>query len=157
MDEEGKVSLEEAVKMASWTHNTNVNVLGFHLLQLVTGKSMNIPGLTMGDMATDSIYDDDMVRNIMERHYKMLREFRELEFSKKFRTASRTRMKGYENVQISRGDLVYYQHKDGKAWLGLAKVFATNGNDIFIFANGNVRKVPRCNIQLCEKEDANEK
>ena len=35
--EEG-VSLETAVDMAAWTHNTNVNILGFTLLQLVTGK-----------------------------------------------------------------------------------------------------------------------
>ena len=29
-------------------------------------------------------------------------------------------------------------------------MFASNGNDIFIFANGNIRKVPRCNVQLCD-------
>ena len=29
-------------------------------------------------------------------------------------------------------------------------MFATNGNDIFIFANGNIRKVLRCNAQLCD-------
>ena len=32
MDEDKKVILEEAVDMASWTHNTNVNVLGFQQL-----------------------------------------------------------------------------------------------------------------------------
>ena len=32
MDEDKKVSLEEAVDMASWTHNTNVNVPGFQPL-----------------------------------------------------------------------------------------------------------------------------
>ena len=30
-------------------------------------------------------------------------------------------------------------------------VFARNGNDVFVFANGNVRKVSKCNIQLSEK------
>ena len=45
-------------------------------------------------MATDSLYDDEMIRNIMERHYIMMKEFRELEFSKKLRRASKTRMKG---------------------------------------------------------------
>ena len=63
MDEDKKVSLGEAVDMASWTHNTNVNVLGFQPLQLVTDK-VNIPGLTMGDMVTDSMYDDEMIRKI---------------------------------------------------------------------------------------------
>ena len=27
------------------------------------------------------------------------------------------------------------------------------GREIFVFANGSVKKVPRCNIQLCEAED----
>ena len=96
--------------MASWTHNTNLNVLGFQLLQLVTGKSVMIPGLTMGDMATDSLYDDEMIRNIMECHYMMRKEFRELEFSKKLRKANKTRMKGYEDTKINKGDLVFYQY-----------------------------------------------
>ena len=52
---------------------------------------------------------------------------------------------------------MYYQYQDKKAWLGPVKVFAMNGNDIFVFANGNVRKVPRCNVQLCEKEMETEK
>ena len=50
MDEDKKVSLEETVYMTSWTHNTNVNVLGFQPLQLVTGQSVMILGLTIGDM-----------------------------------------------------------------------------------------------------------
>ena len=80
MDEDKKIGLGEVVDMASWTHNTNVNVLGFQPLQLVTGKSVMILGLRMGDMATDYLYDDEMIRNIMEHHYMMMREFRELEF-----------------------------------------------------------------------------
>ena len=98
-EEDKKIGLGEAIDMASWTHNTNVNVLGFQPLQCVTGKSVMIPGLTMGNMATDSVYDDEMIRNIMERHYMMMKEFRELEFSKKLRKASMTRMKGNEDVK----------------------------------------------------------
>ena len=108
MDEDKKIGHGEAVDMASWTHNTNVNVLGFQPLQLVTGKSIMIPGLTMGDISTDYLYDDEMIRNIMEHYYMMMREFRELEFSKKLRRASMKRMKGYEYIKITTGDLVFY-------------------------------------------------
>ena len=111
-----------------------------------------IPGLTMGNLATDSVCDDEMVRNIMERHYLMMKEFRMLEFSGKLRKANKTRSKGYEDVMIDSGDLVFYQYEDKKAWLGPEKVFAVNGGDIFIFANGNLRKVLRCNVQLSEKK-----
>ena len=40
MEEDKKLQLQDAVNMASWTHNTNVNVLGYSPLQLVTGKSV---------------------------------------------------------------------------------------------------------------------
>ena len=56
------------------------------------------------------------------------------------------------NIKIYEDDLVHYQHQDKKAWVGPVRVFAVKGNDIFFFANGSVRKVPRCNMQLCEKE-----
>ena len=110
MDEDKKISLSEAVDMSSWTHNTNVNVFGFQPLQLVTGKSVMIPGLTTGNMATDSLYDDEMIRNIMECHYSLMKEFIVLEFSKKLRTVCKTRMKGYEHVKLNDGNLVFY-HK----------------------------------------------
>ena len=84
-----------------------MNVVGFQPLQLVTGKNVMIPGLTMGDMAMDSLYDDEMIRSKMEHHYTMMKEFRELEFSKKQRKASRTRLKEYEDTKISEGDLVF--------------------------------------------------
>ena len=109
-----------------------------------------IPGLMMGDVATDSVYDDEIIRNIMECHYTIMKDFRELEFSKKLGKAGKTRLKGYEDKKISEGDLAYYQNQDKKVWLGPAKVFASYGNDIFIFANGNIRKVLRYNVQLCD-------
>ena len=38
MEEDKSVKLQEAVDMAAWTHNLNVNTFGFTPLQLVTGK-----------------------------------------------------------------------------------------------------------------------
>ena len=46
---------------------------------------MVFPGLGNGDEAMGSLYDDEMVRKIMERHYNMMKEFRELEFTKKLK------------------------------------------------------------------------
>ena len=129
-------------------------MLGFTPLQLVTGKSVVMPGLVNGDVAADSLYDDEQVRKIMERHYEMMKEFREQEFTRKLKRAKNTRSKGYEDILIKEGDLVYYQHQDRKAWMGPVKA---KGKDIFIFANGNVRKVPRCNVQLCKSEEEESK
>ena len=115
MKENEGISLYEAVDMASWTHNTNIRVSGFTLLQVMTGKSVTITGLKTENLVTDSVSDDEMVRNIMERHYLLMKEFRMLEFSGKLRKALKTRMKGYEDVKIDAGDLVFYQYEDKKA------------------------------------------
>ena len=53
--------LQEAVDGAAWTHNTNVNVYGFVPLQLVTGKAVSYPGITMGNIATESDFDSTTV------------------------------------------------------------------------------------------------
>ena len=110
MQQDKELTLQEAVHMAEWTHNTNVNVLGFTPLQLVTGKSVVMLGVVNEDVATDSLYDDEQVRKIMERHYGMMKEFRGLEFCKKLKKASVTRSKGYEDIIVKDRDLVYYQN-----------------------------------------------
>ena len=114
------------------------------------------PGLTTGNTATDSLYDDESVRRIMERHHEMMRKFREVEFSRKLNRAKETRLKGYEDEVIKEGDLVLYQHQDKKAWLGPVRVFSIQRNSVFLFANGSMRKIPRCNVQLCSSEEEKE-
>ena len=56
--EEKRVQLTDSlVKAAAWTHNTLVNKLGFSPLQLVTGKAVAIPGLSAGNVASESMMD----------------------------------------------------------------------------------------------------
>jgi len=83
--------------MTAMTHNSNVNKLGFTPLQLVTDKNIVFPGITTGNTATESMYDDEMVRAIMERHRLIMKDFREQEFSKKLEIAMKMRSKGYED------------------------------------------------------------
>lgn len=153
---ETKVSLDEAVKMAAWTHNTNVNIHGQSPLNLVTGKSVIYPGVTDGNMVTESAHDSIRVREIMERHYEIMKTYREAEYSRKLDKAANTRKKGYEDEPVRADDMVFYQHKDGKAWCGPVKVFSVKGNSIFLFANGSMCKVPRCRIQLWRGTGDNE-
>ena len=69
--EEKKVALTDSVaKAEAWTHNTNVNKLGYTPLQLVTGKSFVLLGLTMGNEATESLLDTEAVQKVIERLMK---------------------------------------------------------------------------------------
>ena len=73
------------MKTAAWTHNTNVNRLGYSPLTLVTGKAMSIQGLMMNTVASESTTDAEVVRRIMKRIQKTTREFREAEIKTKLR------------------------------------------------------------------------
>ena len=95
MEEDKKVGLGEAVDMASQTHNTNVMVSGF--------TPMIFPGISQGNVATESMYQDDGVRTIMERHNEVGRQYREQEFEEKFEKAANLRMRGYEEQRPQRG------------------------------------------------------
>merc|ERR1711989_300231 len=72
-------SLEMAVSRACWTHNTNVMVSGYNHLTLMTGKSVVIPGISTGNMATESKFEDEAVRDAMENRFEITKKFREEE------------------------------------------------------------------------------
>ena len=84
--EEKKTALNDSlIKAAAWTHNTSVNKLGYTPLQLVTGKAVTLPGLTTGNVATESLTDCEAVQRTMEVLTKTTSEFREADMRRKLK------------------------------------------------------------------------
>ena len=146
------VSLELAMSRACWTHNTNIMVNGYNPLTLMTGKSVVILGISTGNIATESRFEDEAVREAMENCFEITKKFREIEFGSKIDKALKTRMKGHENMIIQKGDEVFYQTNNEKAWLGPAEVTDVDNNYVFVKTNGDRRKVPKCNMKLNVKK-----
>ena len=103
MEEDRSIGLISAVAMAGWTHNTNVNHLGFSPLQLVTGKSVTIPGVTFETPATASSFDSDIVRNIIQNHCLMMKEYTTAEFTRKLLEISELKRAAYNDIRYSPG------------------------------------------------------
>ena len=88
-------------------------------MQLVTGKAVTLPGLTMGNMASDSATDAEAVRRILETINKTTKEFREAEMKGKLEECQGIRAKSYQYQDLYlEGDQVWYQYKDTNAWYG---------------------------------------
>merc|ERR1712105_345536 len=81
---------------------------------------------------------------------------REIEFTKKLERAKDTRSKGYEDIILQEGDIVFYQNKGNKAWCGPEKIFAIQNNSVFIIANGSMKKIPRSNIEFIRRDAIND-
>merc|ERR1712115_165184 len=145
------------VKTAAWTHNTNVNKVGFSPLQLVTGKAVNIPGLTMGNEGSESLTDAEAVNKIMETIHKVTKEFREAETKVKLKDCQGIRVRSYQHQEnYIAGDKVWYQYKDGNAWHGPAEVIYQKGNAVFIHSNGDVKKVAACKVKPYDLKERTE-
>ena len=99
--EEKKTTLSDSlIKAAAWTHNTSINKLGYSPLQLVTGKSVTLPGLTTGNVSTESMTDCEAVQRILETLNKTVSEFCEADM--------RMKLKEYQGKQTQ-----VYQHLGG--------------------------------------------
>ena len=94
--EEKKVPLNDSlVKAAAWAHNSSVNKLGYTPLQLVTGKSVTLPGLTMGNDGTENMTDRKALQRTMERLSSTVSEFCEVEMHKKLQECQGLRIQQY--------------------------------------------------------------
>ena len=79
------VLTDSLVQAAEWTHNMNVNKLKYSPLQLVSGKSCVLLGLTMEYEATESLSDMEAVQKAIERKMETQKEFREAEMRLKLK------------------------------------------------------------------------
>ena len=157
--EDRKIGLTDIlVKTAAWTHNTNINRAGHTPLELVTGKAVTLPGLTMGNEATESLTDAEAVNRILETMHKVTSEFREAETKRKLKDCQGIRVRNYQNQEeYTAGDKVWYQYKNGNAWLGPAQVIYQQGSTVFIHGNGDVRKIAVCKVKPYVLEERTQK
>ena len=110
----------------------------------------------MGNEATDSQFDSEIVKKIMERHFAILKEIACKEYTRKIKQVIETPRREYQNVKYQRGDMVYYQRGDGKAWFGPTKVFAHEEGTVFILQNGDLVKGNPCRVMPYEKRRVQE-
>ena len=74
--------------MATWTYNNNMMICGYTPIQLMLGKSVTYSRVSEGNTASESTFEDEVVRRIMESHFAVGKKFRELEFGAKIEKAA---------------------------------------------------------------------
>ena len=131
-----------------------MNKLGYSPLQLVTGKAVTIPSLTTGNLATESMMDSEAVQKTMENLTRIIAEFREADMRQKLKDCQKFRTQAYQHLgQYIEGDLVWFQHRNGNAWMGPAAVLCHRGQSVWIHTHGDVKKVAACRVKLYQLMD----
>merc|ERR1711962_1747485 len=82
---------------------------------------------------------------------------REAETKAKLKDCQGIRVRSYQHQgnYIAR-DKVWYQYKDGNAWHGPAEVIYQKGNAVFIYSNGDVKKVAACKVKPYDLKERTE-
>jgi len=122
-----------------------------------------IPGLTTGNLATESMFDSEAVKKIVDRTYKAIETFREKEYGRKLEGCLKERKKDFQKIRYTKGDEVFVQKRDTKSWSGPVKVFCHEGVNVWLWNNGELIKVNQCKViphrlllREGETEDAND-
>ena len=93
-----------------------------------------IPGLAMGNVATESMTDAEAVKKIMENLTKTIVEFREVDVKKKLKECQRVKVMAYQHQgPYKEGDKVWHQNKVSKSECAPAVVHCQKGPSGYIF------------------------
>ena len=152
LTEEEKVTLSDSlVKAAAWTHNTSINNLGYSPLLLGTGKAVTIPGLTMGNIATETMANTEAVSRIFENLMNITSEFRESDMRKKLNECQGVLLQAYQHRgNYIEGDKVWFQPLNGNTWLGPAVVVYQRGQSVYLHIHGDLKKIAAYRVKPFE-------
>ena len=145
MEEDKKMSLQEACDMAMWTHNTNKSRKGFLPLQIATGKAVTFPGIERKEI-DENIDEDKALTKNMKRLFDVGELFRRKEFKDKIELAEKTKMSKYKDEIYEIGDEVLFQEKENKEWFGPRKVVGYRSNEVKIETNNGVKRIHPCRV-----------
>ena len=98
------LALQKAVDMACYSRNVEIGPLGYSPQQITFGYGSFIPGISDGNIATDSqITDSEAIRE----HFKILNDARkaylEADSSERIKKALKSRIPSYNDMILERG------------------------------------------------------
>ena len=132
MDTDKTLTLQEAVNIAAWSHNTNVNRLGYSPMQLQLGKAVSLPGFTEGSIVTDSKFENELVEKLISNTKNAIKNFKIQNFQQKISEAVATRVPRYMGRVYKNGEEVYIQREEQKRWSGPVRVVVHDGSNVWV-------------------------
>ena len=124
-------------------------------MMLLTGVAATIPGITDGNIATESISENEAIRKNIARQKTAKNTFIQTEYTDKQKKARNVRINKFYNQTQEKGEKVWYQRQDRKDWVGPAEVVLMDGRNVYILANVKILKVASCKVKPFNDKDEN--
>ena len=147
LEENPRVSLEEAVSHAVEAKNLQITKSGFSPRQLMYGKQGIIPGISEGNpVSMDMAVESDSFRNEFVTRQRAEEIYRRIDSNERLQKCISQRIQGYSDAKYKEGDIVLFKEENKCRWSGPAKVVLMDGNKVQLSFAGSYRTVPTCRV-----------
>ena len=153
LEENNKMSLEDALSHAVYAHNMQINKKGFSPIQMTFGRQGVIPGITDGNPASlEPVVASDWFREELMNRQKAEQLFRMIDSNERLQKSWAQRTSGATDVMYHPGDVVLFKEKEKSKWSGPAKVTDIDGTKVRMLYGGYERTVPNVDVMLYHEE-----
>ena len=153
MSDNPDMKLQDALDLACYSKNIEINRTGFSSLQIVYGKNPRIiSNFEPTTMTMDVCSDSELVRKLINRMENVRMEYRKLEVDKKIRLMLSERIQKWNDYVLEVNQQVWFKFR--KEFWRKGKIVAIEGQVIHILSDGSVLKIPRCNVRPDNTEQA---
>ena len=153
MEEDPKLKLDEAVSLAVYAKNLQINRTGFSPRQLMFGKQGVVPGISDGNPASmEAIVESDNFRSEFINRQKAEELFRKYDSNERIQKILAQRTYGYSDQKYQEGQMVLFKEEGKNRWSGPGKVTGMEGSKVRIIHAGYDRTVPSCRVMPFKDE-----
>ena len=147
MEEDSKLTLEDAVSHAVDAKNMQITRKGFSPRQLMFGKQGVVPGITEGNPASmEPVVESDAFRREFVNRQKTEELFRKVDANERIQKVLAQQAHGYSDRKYFEGDLVLFKEDGKNRWSGPGQVTGMEGSKVRIVQAGYDRTVPACRV-----------
>ena len=147
--------------MACYCRNIEIGPLGFSPQQIKFGVGTHIPGITDGNIATDSeITDSEAIREHFQLIFDARRTYLEADSSQRIKKALKSQVPSFNDLVFYPGEKVFFRNEK-EVWDGPAVVVTSEGRTVWYRWYGILRKAATNRLlkhhdETIEREDQKE-
>ena len=140
-EEQPRRSLQSLLDEACYWANQEIRKSGFSAHQIMFGKQAVIPGITDGDITTDSPAQIDEVHDIFNRHHKTKMMYRQVDTDARVKRMLAARERPCNSYRFSPGERVFVKDLKKPIWEETTVHNQLGGNVVTEGRNGHLNSV----------------
>ena len=146
MADDPSLSLQQAVDLACYSKNLEINKTGFSPFQLAFGRNPRVvSNFDLTPVMMETNFDSERARSLIANVDNARRSYRQIEVDQKIKRMQSERLRAWNNFILSQGQHVWFKNR--KDLWRQGRIISIEGQVIHISSEGSILKIPKCNVK----------